>query len=595
MPLPSPGQPRRRPGALVASSANLTKREGADSYDGRREMPWQQRALAYIDEVPELSYSSRFYAKMLSRLRIYPATKSGDGQLTRIVNGPPVEVLGRIKDKAGGMGQILSNYGRLMFATGEGTLLALDIGTENEHWMFVWNDEVEIERAGNEIRKITHKPVSTGKGKVYGADQAWAARLWTAHPRRSGEADSPMRSALGIAEELIILDKSVMSTAVSRITQGMLILPIEIAPQPAEPGGDENLENDPYITDFTEHVEGQIEHAGSAAAAGPWMNWAGYEYIDRIRWLQMHDPQTDFMERELRSEAVTRLARGFDFPPEVLKGLGDTNHWAARQILDDMWRSHGAPIAQQFCDDVNDAYLRPTLREERFADWANTVIAYDESEVVVKPDRSDDADSAAKLGYVGGKGYRILKNIPEDYAQTEAEHEEWLAIQLKDPSIMGIEDAAPDPSEGPPPQGSEGDSGRDTRVTASVVARELGAIETALARCRELAGARIRNKAKDGCPECIKSANGHPNGAVASVVGAESLAALSLSTRALVQGGTESLRSVFETWGYAEAQIAAIAEIVESYAANTLFESRQPALPSGFAAHLERAKEVSSV
>lgn len=36
-------------------------------------MPWQDRALTYVDQIPELNYASRFYARMLRQLRLYPA------------------------------------------------------------------------------------------------------------------------------------------------------------------------------------------------------------------------------------------------------------------------------------------------------------------------------------------------------------------------------------------------------------------------------------------------------------------------------------------------------------------------------------------
>ena len=65
----------------------------------------------------------------------------------------------------------------------------------------------------------------------------------------------------------------------------------------------------------------------------------------------------------MRKEAIDRMARGLDYPPEVLTGFSSANHWAAKQIFDDMWRSHGAAVADQFTGDINDAYLRPGLRD----------------------------------------------------------------------------------------------------------------------------------------------------------------------------------------------------------------------------------------
>lgn len=596
MPLPLT-RPRGAPG-LVAAAASYQKGSGDSQYALRKSMPWQQRALTYIDLVPELSYSSRFYSRMLRPLRIYPAILESDNQLTPITEGRPVEILNRLKGRDGTMKQILGNYGRLMFSTGEGNLLGLNIDTVDEYWMFVWNDEVVVETNSDDtVKTITHYPMFGGEGKTYTSEEARIYRFWTPHPRRSGEADSPMRSVLEIAEELITLTAAVRSTAVSRTVAGMLLMPSEMAPPPAEPVGDEDEENDPFIDEMLSHFESQVEDAGSAAASAPWVLWGAYELIDKIKLISLHDVKNDYMERELRTEAVNRMARGLDYPAEVLTGLSSANHWAAKQILDDMWRSHGVGIADQFVGDINDAVLRPTLRLEGYENWENIVVAYDPSNVTVPSDQSADADAAADRGYISPVGYRALKNIPEKYAPSKEDRDEFIAIKLRDASIMGIDNVKPstpavDPSEGPPPPGPEGDSGRKTRVVSASL--ELGAAEMALARCRELAGIRIRQKEK-AFPSIIADLNGESNSAIAAKLGADVLERLSLTPIQLVRGGADTLDSLLCEWGYASVQSSAICEMVESYAARTLFKSEHPTLPSGFAAQFERAKEASDV
>lgn len=576
-------------------------------------MDWQRRALAYLDLVPELSYSSRFYSRMLRSLRIFPATLGADGQVKPIETGLPVELLNQLKGKDGTMKTILSNYGRLMFSTGEGNLFGQNLGTDDEYWMFVWTDEVKVELAGDEVSKIIWTPILGGPSKEFGPDEARVYRMWSPAPARSGAADSPMRSVLEIAEELIVLTAAVRSTAVSRTVQGILVMPSEMAPVPAEQEGDEDPETDPFVDEMLLHLESQIEEVGSAAAAAPWVLWGAYELIDRIRKVDLHDPQTDYMERDLRAEAVVRLARGLDYPPEVLTGLSASNHWAAKQIFDDMWRSHGAGVADQFVADVNDAYLRPALREAKYDGWEEVIIAYDESKVVLPPDQSADADAAHDRGAISDVGYRALKNIPETYKPSTEEHDEWLAIKLKDPAIAGLEPAtttppaAPANTDTPPPPGAEGDSGRKTRVVQASVtefALEMGAAEMAHARCRELAGIRIKQKgnrppgkgATDAhVTQILSVVNGCPNYEIAALLGPEKLQQLSVQPAQLVKGGADTLATLLSEWGYAGAQAKALSEMVESYAARTLFKTGHPTLPSGFAAQFEKAKEASHV
>ncbi len=535
---------------------------------------------------------------MLRPLRIFPGTLGSDGKIKPIESGLPVEMLNRLKGKDGTPKSILGSYGRLMFSTGAGILLGLNIHTDDEYWSFVWEDEVKVEKQGDTVTKILHYPYGNSEPDEYSPASARAFKLWTPHPRRSGEADSPMRSVLEVAEELIALTQAVRSTATSRTVAGMLLMPNEMVPPPAEPGGDEDEESDPFVDEMLMHLETQIENAGSAAAASPWVIWGAYELLDKIRMVKLHDVANDYMERDLRTEAVQRMARGMDFPAEYLLGLSNANHWAAKQILDDMWRSHGAGVADQFVGDVNDAYLRRGLKDQDYPGWQDVVIGYDESQIVVPADQTKDAVEAYKLIEVSGKGLRTLMNIPEALAPSKAEREHREALQLKDAAALGLEPEgqpqppqAPGPSDGPPPPGPEGDSGRETRVTAAV---ELGAAEMAVARCREMAGIKLMHKQKRH-PEFFADMNGQQEGEIAASVGTEILGRISETALDLVRGGADPLTTVLQTWGYSSIQAKAVSQTVESYAARTLFKPGHQSLPSGFAAQFERAKEASNV
>ena len=582
---------RARNRVLTASAAKI----GGDSTTGfskRQSLSWQNRALEYLDMVPELNYASRFYSRMLKQLIIFPARRDADGTIRPVKDEVPVKTLDRIQDPAGGRAQILGNYGRLMFSTGEGGLLGVKLGGDDERWSFVWNDEVNVETdsAGN-VREITHKPNGDGQGVKYGPSEAVLYKFWTPHPRRSGEADSPMRAALDIAEELIILTKAVLSTAVSRTTSGILLMPSEMAPPPMNADGDEDPMNDPFMSSFVQHLVAQKEQVGGAEAVAPFVVWGANEFLPAIRYLKIHDTQNDYAERDLRKEAVERLARGFDFPPEVLLGFGDTNHWSARQVLDDMWKSHGAPIAQQFCDDLNDSYLRPALREADYEGWESIVIGYDASQITIKPDRSDDADKAIDRIAIGFEGYRRMKNIPESDAPTDEERDFLLALRLRRPgSLPGDGRAQPtaDPTEGPPPAGGEGDSGRRTRVVGS--AREVGASEMALHRCREVAGNRIRNKAQGTLMS--SQAKSVQSFAVAPFLGSTAVESLGVDARDLVHGGTETLRSLLISWGHSPARADGLCEMVELYAARTLFDENV-SLPPAVEAKIAQMTETA--
>jgi hypothetical protein len=563
-------------------------------------MPWQLQALEIVTLVPEVNFASRFYSRMLKQLRIYPATRDAQNQKAEIKSGLPVEILNRVQDPGGGRSQLLASYGRLMFITGEGLLFGRELDSGRERWAFVWNGEIEIETDAQGRPKKYTQLLGGSEKREYGPEEAVAYRMWTPAPSRSSEAESPLQPGLKIAEELITLGHAVHATATSRLINGLLFMPSEISPPPEDTAGDEDPLNDPWSEDFIEHVITQIEEPGTARAASPLISWVSGEMIEKIRWIQVHDPQTDYMEKELRKEAITRLAYGMDMPPEALTGLGNTNHWAAMQILGDMWKSHGAPIAQQFCDELNSAYLQPALMEAGFEDWKDITIDYDAAQVVVKPDRSDDADAAAKLVMISPEGYRKMKNIPEEWAPNEKERQEILEAlgrgnsRPQQPQLQPSQNGNRDPAaDGPPLPGAEGDSGRRTRVVTSSASsyEAMGAAMMALARCRELAGIRLWQKQRN-CPQCFERADGAPHALVASIVGPETVERLEWDPQRLVRGGTDTFRDMLVYWGYTEKQSQAICELIEGFAARTLYDERLPQLPNGFAAHLERAKEA---
>lgn len=574
----------------------------------RRTLSWQKRALDYVDLIPELNYASRFYSRMLKRIKIFPAMRAADDKVDPITEGLPVDLLDRIQDPGGGRSQLQGQYGRLQFITGEGYLFGRDLGRETERWGFVWSDEIQLDDGA-----ITWKPVPNSEGIKYSPGEAVAYRMWTPHPARSGEADSPMHSILEVAEELYVLTKAVRSTAVSRMVNGLLKVPTELSFGAAEAIGDEDPENNPFLADLIEHITGVVENAGTAEAAAPFIAEAAAEFLSGLEWISLHDAQTDYMERTLREEAIKRCAYGLDMPPEVLLGLADANHWTGRQITHDMWRSHGAPIAEQLCDDLSEAYLRPALREEGFADWQQVVVSYDDADVVVSPDRSEDADMAFdRVGALNEAGYRKLKGIPESMAPNEEEKQLQIALKMRQPDLLPekylpngpppepVRQTGPpaepqderDAEEGPPPPGPNGVSRPESR-TAS--ARVSGAAEMAIIRCRELAGARIRTR-QQANPDFQQLADGHPNSMVAALLGPEALSKMSVpEPMKLVSGGTDGFCAFLIEEGFSEGQAQGLSEMVLVYAAKTLFERERPAIPSGFIAQVERAQEVSAV
>lgn len=597
---------------LVASASKVTEGGPESAIAKRRQESWQKQAFIYTKLVPELNYASRFYAKMLAKIKLFPAFRNPDDSLTPIKEGPPVDLLDRIQDPAGGRSQILYMYGRLMFITGEGYLFGRYLGAEKEAWAFVNSQELVFEDG----RLVAWKPRRDGDPIKFPAGQAEAYRMWTADPEHSGDAESPMRAVLEIAEEMDLLTRSVKSTAVSRLLNGMYRVPTEMSFGSDEPGMDDDPEKNPFMEAMFSHMLTVIENAGSPEAALGFFAEGPYEFLDRLEHINLHDAANDYMEQALRKEAVDRMGMGLDLPPEILKGMAEANHWGARQILHDTWRSHGTVIAEQACDDFCDAYLRPALREgeEPFPRWNEVVIGYDDSAVIVPPDRTDDADKAMDRGEITDEGYLKLKNIPSEWGAKEEDKRVYLAIKLRDvrllkgtkyeveptpiaqpqgdmpPGPQPSTDAPTPPEETPPTPGPGGTSRQESRASAI-----QGAAWTAVYRSRELAGQRTRRQF--GRLEELEPFVDSKAADLCACIGWETLKRLgSFEPLRLVKGGAD-LFVIYLTdeWGFTEAQANALAEMLVVHAARTLFDKDGSALPSGFLAQVERMQDTSSM
>jgi hypothetical protein len=579
---------RQRPQAraLTASGRKLDK--DGTAYQRRLQQPWQLRSLGYYDTIGEINFTSKFLARQISRVRFYPARRLPDGSHEPIESGPPVEILNQIQDPGGGTSQIQFDYGRLMFITGEGVLFAYEEGTR---WRFLWKDEVRQRPDGSGLwDRINYESAPTG-------DVGQAYRIWSPHPRWTDLADAPMRAVQDICEELLLLTLAVMSTAKTRMTKGVLWVPQEFDFAPLTDGISEDPEQSVFMANMMEHFANQIENPGSAEAAVPFVGQVPGDWIKTAEWMKLHDPATDYMEKELRLEAIRRLALSLDMSPEDLLGYTDANHWTARSVQLDRWRMFGYNKAELWGNAISEAYLRPALEAEGYPDWQDVIVPFDDSQVVISPDRTEDALKAHNDGLINGKAAREALGWKESDQMEGEEKEEWFALKLRQiPESMAddfmLPARGPMPSngngngngnaaDGPPEPGVNTGVSRQESRTAS--ARVLGAAELALLRCRELAGVRLRFK----CPDC---ADGHPDSMVAAALGEKAAP----DAAKLVKGATDGFQELLVAQGIATEHASALGLQLETFAARTLYQPTCPDLPSGFVAAVNKAQEVSS-
>lgn len=559
----------------------------------------------------------------MQNLRIYVGIKDENGEIEEVDNNPEATaILDDVQDPGGGRANMLRAYGLLKWLIGEGYMLVTP-GEERNQWEFVSPAEL-IVLDGMMLRQqapgLPQRPLRYVPNGDYDPmiefensddpDAAVVYRYWTPHPMFSAEADAPMRGVLLLCDELERLTAAVRARAVSRMAgAGILKVPDEISQPPPEPVGDEDPQEDIFLRDLIAASVNPITDPGTASAVTPMIVRGAAEYLKELDHLQIHNPLETYPEENLRNECIRRIALSLDFPPEVLLGVSDVNHWNAWQIDEQTWKTHLQPVAQAFCEDLTASYFRPACKEAGVANWEQLVVWYDAAEIINHPDRTKDAKDLWALGAIGFDTLREACGFDDDDAPTDDERAERIGIATHDSSLAwygiptirggtiepepgevespaGTADTSAPPevqgaetSKGPPEQPQEGDN-----LAASAALKLSGAVELAVDRCRELAGSRLRTRitrapSDSRCEACAEAIREIPNTLVAYTLALQGTEGLELpSPRELVAGGAAQLRERAIAWGLDKDEAALLAEQIERHAALTLFDP-EPSAP----------------
>lgn len=605
--------PRQRLRSVTAAGRKIERGEGEKIR--RLVQPWQSTAMEMHDRIGAIRFASLFYQEYLSRLRLFVGRTDASGEVEELEEGEEPdakELLARVQDPGGGTSGWKGAYGRLQFLIGDGYLAATgtDDPEEPEAWEYLspW----ELRPLGGDRYQRVYAPgmtpqdlrdLSDDEAAALSAGEVVAYRLWTPHPLYSWMPDSPMLAVLDLCEEWLRLTAALRTQSVSRAAgPGFLYVPEELSPAPPTTEGDENAETDPFREDLHEGMIAPLENPGTSADFVPVVIYGpatigGVPAKEAIFHLTLRGEDQRRELAEQREKTMRQIAVGVDQPPEMLTGLGDSSHWNAWMAGDQAKQTLGS-MAQSLCDDLTSAYFRAACREAGVTAWRDLVVGYDDQHLFVSPDRAKDVREAYRDGAASRAVYLDAIGLTEDDAMPEEEHAEWLAVKLRDPTLIdgeaeaegastsGEVDAAP-PTEMPtvPPETPEGS------MAASLENRILGAAEMAVERCRERAGSVLRGWAKGKCSECYDRVAVTPQGLVASVLGDATVRELTeKSSRELVAGGAEAFQTTVGRWGVSEGDAARLGEMIERHAAASLFDEDPRTLPVQFAGAIRKLR-----
>lgn len=437
--------------SLVASAQRITAKE-LRTTNGQAvalHADWQDDAWDMYDLVGEQRFLSNTLANRLAQAHLYVGTLQGDGTDTPVPVEPGSEaadVLKPIGTTASGLSQLIQRLGVNLFIAGDAWLVGIPS-------RFVPDGERTIEQTegdgidpfegGTDIsdlewRALSVAEVSTttsgllqlrfGERKqdtvTVPPDDVWLLRIWRPHPRRAWEADSPTRSVLPVLRELVQLTKHIGAQADSRLAgAGLLEVPYSVSQAiRTRQQVPEDSDEDPFTDSLIEAMVTPIADRASAAALVPLVVTVPDEAAGKIKH-HSFAVELDDEARELRDEAIRRLALGQDAPPELLLGMNSMNHWGAWLVQEDVVSSHLEPPLALICDALTTGYLWPTLRAMGWSEdeVREHVVWYDVSHMVVRANRAKDALALHGEGLLSDEAVREANGFDESDAPPASE------------------------------------------------------------------------------------------------------------------------------------------------------------------------------
>lgn len=259
-------------------------------------------------------------------------------------------------------------------------------------------------------------------------DDLFMVRVWRPHPRRWWEADSATRACLSVLRELVGLTMHISAQVDSRLAgAGVFIVP-QSASEAIRRDAGVNPEDDadPFTDALIEAMTTPIADRSNASAVVPLVLTVPDESAKMFQHIQFSTP-LDAEARNLRDEAIRRLALGQDAPPEILLGVSDMNHWGAWLVREDVIKTHIEPVLALICDALTTQFLWPVLIEQGVEeDRAHEfVIWYDVDHLIMRPNRGQDAVTLHAAGAISDAALRDASGFTESDAPVKLD----MAVQ----------------------------------------------------------------------------------------------------------------------------------------------------------------------
>ena len=453
---PASAAPYNTPRAITAAAArmdlsNKSEAQRLAERQGRRTAMIQSAAWEYYDAITEIKYALNMVASIVSRIRLFaavyddpsdpmPVPLRNSDHIAPDLSEAAERALRRLNSAYGGQAGLLRDAALNLSVAGECYLVQVPAteGTKREEsWDIRSVDELKVTRDGeyvimprSDLTFTSGNAVPAGATKL--PSNAFAGRIWRAHPRFSEDPDSNLFGMLDLCDELLLLDRTFRATHRSRLNAGLLYVPDALStsasPDPALFDGGEEMEPTPEdeADDFEEQLllgmSTPIEDESSASAVVPIIIRGPADLADKVKHIKLERAFDENMISRA-DRVLERIMQGLDVPKDTVTGVANVKYSNAIQIDESLYKAHIEPMLLLLSDAFTVMYLRPQLLELNFpkSEVDKIVVWYDPSAVATRNDRAADADSGFEKGAISYEAWRKAHGFSDTDAPTQTE------------------------------------------------------------------------------------------------------------------------------------------------------------------------------
>lgn len=446
----APPPPKVQPEGITAAAVRMTLSK--DQWRGYKfaDEAWQNQAWNFYDTNEQLHNATDYIGSACSLVRIYVAHVDENGvRQEEVTEDKSVAALAdNLFGGPAGKAEMLNNIARSLTIAGECYIIGISkyMGGADK-WMVVGPTEVRRTGSG-----ASSGPSGAMKGKIYNVqigqgiredlnpDKDIIARIWSPHPRKPLQADSPVRAMLGLLTRMAELEMFLSAQLNSRIANASL-LPVPSTLNFPE-GDSESPSKDDIIEQMYEVITANLEGRGTAAQVAPilWpMPLPELELMKGMEPITFSSPLSEEAIK-LRAESQQKLAIGINVPVEVQIGGSEMNHWGVWFAGEEFIVKSIMPMMGRIVDAINTAYLYPALMRmgrdpSKYTYW------YDVAPLASSANKLIDTLNLYREGIVSAETVRQVAAFNASNAPSKMESAQRYVkeVVLRDPTLFSVE------------------------------------------------------------------------------------------------------------------------------------------------------------